>query len=389
MGTAINIAGQKFGELTAIEPTDQRKGGKIVWLCKCSCGADVYVTAKDLRSGNTKSCGHLKKQIKDLTGQRFGKLTVISDTGRAYQGNTIWHCRCDCGNEVDVIGRSLTSGNTRSCGCLNFVPRPAPPDAVNGTRASMLNKTLPSSNTSGIKGVSWCKRSRDWEAYIKFQGRHFHLGHYDDIAEAEKVRKHAESLLFDEFLDFYTELTLYDKEEKKAGRPPKNIRGQRFGKLTALYPTGKRKNTTVVWRCQCDCGALVDVKLNHLTSGHTSSCQTCGIARGAEKRMKYDAPAQRKKRLGDNDLTGIRYGFLVVKGATEKRLNRSVVWKCKCDCGKNILISTSALKNAKKFLRSCGCTNYSRGKYYRVCSVCGDKYEVIPGEIGTVCPFCH
>lgn len=53
---------------------------------------------------------------KDLTGRRFGRLTVESF---AYMGKyPYWHCKCDCGNEKDIIGQSLTSGNTQSCGCL-------------------------------------------------------------------------------------------------------------------------------------------------------------------------------------------------------------------------------------------------------------------------------
>jgi len=55
----------------------------------------------------------------DLTGRRFGRLTVLHDTGERKHGNVVWHCRCDCGNEVNVVGRSLTSGNTTSCGCYN------------------------------------------------------------------------------------------------------------------------------------------------------------------------------------------------------------------------------------------------------------------------------
>lgn len=58
----------------------------------------------------------------DLTGQRFGRLTVIKRTG-SYEddsGHTIptWLCVCDCGNGVVVLGNCLRSGNTKSCGCL-------------------------------------------------------------------------------------------------------------------------------------------------------------------------------------------------------------------------------------------------------------------------------
>ena len=48
--------------------------------------------------------------------------------------------------------------------------------------------------------------------------------------------------------------------------------GQRFGRLTALYPTEKRKNRKVVWHCSCDCGSTLDVVSTSLSSNHTNSC---------------------------------------------------------------------------------------------------------------------
>jgi len=57
--------------------------------------------------------------VRDLKGQRFGRLVVLYDTGERKHRNVVWHCRCDCGTEVDVIGRNLTSGRTKSCGCYH------------------------------------------------------------------------------------------------------------------------------------------------------------------------------------------------------------------------------------------------------------------------------
>lgn len=57
----------------------------------------------------------------DLTGQRFGRLTVISkkEYRDSRRPRIKWHCVCDCGKEVDILGANLTSGHTQSCGCLN------------------------------------------------------------------------------------------------------------------------------------------------------------------------------------------------------------------------------------------------------------------------------
>jgi len=56
---------------------------------------------------------------RDLAGQRFGRLIALYDTGERKDRKAVWHCRCDCGTEVDVIGRNLTGGHTTSCGCYN------------------------------------------------------------------------------------------------------------------------------------------------------------------------------------------------------------------------------------------------------------------------------
>jgi len=53
-----------------------------------------------------------------LTGQKFGRLTVIKKIGSNKWRKTIWLCKCDCGNEKSIIGLHLKSGNTKSCGCV-------------------------------------------------------------------------------------------------------------------------------------------------------------------------------------------------------------------------------------------------------------------------------
>jgi hypothetical protein len=55
----------------------------------------------------------------DMAGKKIGKLTVIKETKeRNKEGRICWTCQCECGNAVDVDGKSLRNGNTKSCGCL-------------------------------------------------------------------------------------------------------------------------------------------------------------------------------------------------------------------------------------------------------------------------------
>lgn len=101
---------------------------QVIYKCLCDCGNYIDVYAGNLRKGNTKSCGCLnleklsERRLIDLTGQRFGRLRVISrDEDQKHEGGSksaMWLCKCDCGNEVVVNGNSLRMGRTKSCGCL-------------------------------------------------------------------------------------------------------------------------------------------------------------------------------------------------------------------------------------------------------------------------------
>lgn len=55
---------------------------------------------------------------KDITGQRFGRLTVIEPSHKDARGEWHWRCLCDCGNECVATGNKLRTGHTKSCGCF-------------------------------------------------------------------------------------------------------------------------------------------------------------------------------------------------------------------------------------------------------------------------------
>lgn len=54
----------------------------------------------------------------NLTGKKFGLLNVIEFAGRNKHGDSLWSCVCECGTQTKVRNRDLQTGNTRSCGCL-------------------------------------------------------------------------------------------------------------------------------------------------------------------------------------------------------------------------------------------------------------------------------
>lgn len=169
-----DLTGQRFGRLVVLGKNQEKSGKNSYWDCLCDCGNKKTISRSDLTSGHTKSCGCLKTE--NLTGKRFGKLVAIENVGIDKWGHVIWKCKCDCGNETIVRGSSLTSGDTISCGCSHFL----------------------------------------------------------------------------------------------------DITGQRFGKLTAIKMSKPHctsgGNTLTTWECLCDCGNMVTVTLNDLRSGKTKSC---------------------------------------------------------------------------------------------------------------------
>lgn len=56
----------------------------------------------------------------DLTGQRFGRLVVVGRDGSDKTGHVTWLCKCDCGKQILVCGRELRNGDSKSCGCLKI-----------------------------------------------------------------------------------------------------------------------------------------------------------------------------------------------------------------------------------------------------------------------------
>ena len=117
MKEIIDLTGQRFGHLVPLERVKNENG--VFWKCKCDCGNVILARTGALRHGDKKSCGCERfPKVIDLTGKRFGKLTVLSRCGYK-SGRTAWLCKCDCGNEKVIVGHNLLKGMTTSCGCVH------------------------------------------------------------------------------------------------------------------------------------------------------------------------------------------------------------------------------------------------------------------------------
>lgn len=116
----MDMTGQRFGMLTVLREATREERldpRKVCWVCKCDCGKELIVTGQSLRK--VPEAGHPKScgcaMLVDYTGQRFGRLTVLRKAKR----KGYWTCQCDCGGLKDVLGRCLRDGLTKSCGCLD------------------------------------------------------------------------------------------------------------------------------------------------------------------------------------------------------------------------------------------------------------------------------
>ena len=148
-----NLKGFKFGKLTPKYITGRNLLGNIIWYCECDCGNHLDISSKDLLTDRIHSCGctdekmfklekksrrqeKLKRRKENLSdiridrlkklyvGKQFGNVTVldldrIRENKRGSIGNSYWKCKCNCGNEKDVIfsASRLKKGNCKCKEC--------------------------------------------------------------------------------------------------------------------------------------------------------------------------------------------------------------------------------------------------------------------------------
>ena len=122
-----------------------------------------------------------------------------------------------------------------------------------------------------------------------------------------------------------------------------DLTGQKIDKLTVIEkaPSRARHN---YWKCKCDCGNECEVSSEYLKKVNLP--RDCGCSKKKNILLK-----EKEKRL--NHLVGQRFGKLIVIEPTDKRINGSIVWNCKCDCGNYKEVPTHALTS--KHTQSCGC----------------------------------
>ena len=108
----IDLTGKRFGRLVVKSFAGKDKHNNTLWLCKCDCGKECIVNGRQLRVGDTRSCGCLHSR--DLTGEKFGRLLVVERLKeRTHNRHVVYKCKCDCGEVVNVTACDLKRGHTR------------------------------------------------------------------------------------------------------------------------------------------------------------------------------------------------------------------------------------------------------------------------------------
>lgn len=169
-----DISGNKYGLLTAVEYVGKDKFNNALWRCECECGNEKIVNRKALVCGDTRSCGCLHAY--QLQGRKFGRLTVIELQGTNHRRHNMWHCKCECGNEVNVSATDLITGHTRSCGCLmretateTMTTHGKSKERLYTVWQGMIGRcnrpSLKCYKNYGGRGIEVCDEWRDYEAF--------------------------------------------------------------------------------------------------------------------------------------------------------------------------------------------------------------------------------
>lgn len=328
-----DLTGQKFGKLTVIRQdlnsTSNRPGAK--WICRCDCGNDISVPAGRLKSGQTKSCGCLKSQSfsntpYDLIGKRFGHWTVLRKDPVKSGDGSYFFCQCDCGNIKSISSSSLRNGFSTSCGCQRSVPK----EDLTGQKFGHLTVLGIDTDYAG-RSIHWkclceCGTIKSYQRYALVNGKVKSCGCINHKTSSES-----------HFID---------------------LTGKRFGRLTALRVDHKEYSKSggskYYWLCSCDCGNKTVVQSSVLKKGHTQSCGCLQSEKSAERAAE---------RL--NDLKGKRFGMLTVidRINTIDENGHSIgTWKCRCDCGNDTFADGYYL--CKGMIISCGCKHRSKYELY-------------------------
>lgn len=138
-----------------------------------------------------------------------------------------------------------------------------------------------------------------------------------------------------------------------------NILGKKYGMLTVTGEAPNDKFGNAMWECECECGKIIITKGSRLRSGGVTSCGC--------KRIKTLIEHNHTKMI---DITNQKFGLLTALYPNGTDNNKSIIWHCRCDCGKECDISGNDLRSGNT--KSCGCLKNLIGKKFGLLTVVED-----------------
>jgi hypothetical protein len=238
------------------------------------------VSVADFLHDKTKSCGCYNRAQKTRhtiePGQRFEHCTALRPIS-----DTIWLCRCECGNEFAAAKKDLCTGHVTSCGCIqDETHKNIHEDLIDGTKISRLK--LPARSASGHKGVYLVKKTGEWRASITFKKQYICLGTYDRIADAVAARRAAEEKYFAPTIEKYEGmLRERDLEKRRDGSCSISARGVKWYESKGKWRVRIKKDgkdINIGWYdTQKDAIAAREMaEIKYMYDGHTNKCIMCG-----------------------------------------------------------------------------------------------------------------
>lgn len=222
MSSFIDLTGQKFGRLTVLKRVEN-KGNQTCWLCHCSCGREKVVTGKNLRKGNTKSCGCLQIEAR-YNKKKLNKYNLSGDFGIGYdsKGKEFYFDLEDYDKIKDytwivdnhsyprakingvVVGlHSILIEHKENTLVDHINGNPQDNRKQNLREATYaqngMNKKFMTTNTSGIMGVYLNKKGNFWCAQISVDNKIVYVGGSRDKEKAIKARLLAEKEYYGDF----------------------------------------------------------------------------------------------------------------------------------------------------------------------------------------------
>ena len=191
----LDLTGNTYGRLTVLGDDGTRtKSGKVLLNCLCECGNKTYVRADHLKNGSVVSCGCLNNEKKH---ERFKDLTNTETDNfkvidRAYTKNqrVYWNCICKHCGNQIEL-QSNQIDRYSSCGCKHNRSTKERMAEIRDPESLKTSKPTAKS-TTGVRGVYFNKRKNRYQAFINVDKKPKYLGSFASLEEATKIRREAE-----------------------------------------------------------------------------------------------------------------------------------------------------------------------------------------------------